>query len=400
MNDRALRDDRGRPRRPWQRLPARIGFDIVVASEVMAIFCLATDLHDLKERLGDIVVGYTRDQQPVHARDLDAHGAMTAAAARRAGAEPGADAREHAGIRARRPVRQHRARLQLVPRDQRRPAPRRLRRDRGRVRRRPRRGEVRRHPVPHDGPAPRRRRIVATVRAMKFHGGVDGRRPAERERRRARAAASSNLERHLATVRGTFGLPAVVAINHRAEDTDAEIAALVAAVERMGVVAVVLATHFAEGGEGAEQLARRGRPAVRRAVRARGSPIPTRRSAVGEDAQRSPRASTAPPRSPPARSARADPPPAGRGLRRTIRSAWPRPSTPSRPIPSCAARRPGTPSTSARCVWRRAPVRRHGLRRHHDDAGTARGACRGDDRRRRGRADRRAVLRRRHDWKT
>ena len=58
--------------------PRESGFDIVVASEVMAIFCLASDLHDLKERLGDIVIGYTRDRRQVHARDLGAHGAMTA----------------------------------------------------------------------------------------------------------------------------------------------------------------------------------------------------------------------------------------------------------------------------------------------------------------------------------
>jgi len=68
---------RGIARRPGQRLSARDGFDIVVASEVMAIFCLATSLEDLKKRLGNIVVGYTREQKPVTARQLNGHGAMT-----------------------------------------------------------------------------------------------------------------------------------------------------------------------------------------------------------------------------------------------------------------------------------------------------------------------------------
>jgi formate--tetrahydrofolate ligase len=89
---------------------------------------------------------------------------------------------------------------------------------------------------------------------MKYHGGVQvADLPVEDVA--ALEHGTVNLIRHLRTVRETFGLPAVVAINHRAEDTDAEIAALVAAVERAGGVAVV-ATHFADGGAGAEQLAR------------------------------------------------------------------------------------------------------------------------------------------------
>ena len=77
MNDRALRDITVALGGPANGYPRQDGFDIVVASEVMAIFCLSTSLADLKERLGKIVVGYTRDQKPVHARDLQAHGAMT-----------------------------------------------------------------------------------------------------------------------------------------------------------------------------------------------------------------------------------------------------------------------------------------------------------------------------------
>ena len=78
MNDRALRDIVVSLGGPGNGFPRQDGFDIVVASEVMAIFCLATSVKDLKERLGKIVVGYTRDQKPVLARDLKAHGAMTA----------------------------------------------------------------------------------------------------------------------------------------------------------------------------------------------------------------------------------------------------------------------------------------------------------------------------------
>src|SRR5881397_1236129 len=77
MNDRALRDITVSLGGPGNGYPRQDGFDIVVASEVMAIFCLSTSLDDLKERLGRIVVGYTRDQKPVLARDLQAHGAMT-----------------------------------------------------------------------------------------------------------------------------------------------------------------------------------------------------------------------------------------------------------------------------------------------------------------------------------
>src|ERR671936_577396 len=77
MNDRALRDLVVSLGGPGNGYPRQDGFDIVVASEVMAIFCLATSLEDLKKRLGNIVVGYTREQKPVTAKDLQAHGAMT-----------------------------------------------------------------------------------------------------------------------------------------------------------------------------------------------------------------------------------------------------------------------------------------------------------------------------------
>jgi formate--tetrahydrofolate ligase len=88
---------------------------------------------------------------------------------------------------------------------------------------------------------------------MKYHGGVEVA-DLSREDVAALERGTVNIARHLETVRGTWGIPAVVAINHRAEDTDAELSALIAAVERAGARAVV-ARHFAEGGAGAEELA-------------------------------------------------------------------------------------------------------------------------------------------------
>ena len=158
MNDRALRDITVALGGPANGYPRQDGFDIVVASEVMAIFCLATSLDDLKKRLGNIVVGYTRDQKPVRARDLQGARRDDGAAEGRACAQPGADAREQPGLHPRRPVRQHRARLQLGDRHAERAQARRLRGHRGGLRRRPRRREVPRHQVPQDAACDRTRR--------------------------------------------------------------------------------------------------------------------------------------------------------------------------------------------------------------------------------------------------
>ena len=121
MNDRALREIVCSLGGVANGYPREAGFDITVASEVMAIFCLAKDLDDLKERLGNIIVAYTRDRKPVRARDLKAHGADDRAAQGGARAQSGADAGRHARLHPRRPVRQHRAWLQLGAR---RPRPR------------------------------------------------------------------------------------------------------------------------------------------------------------------------------------------------------------------------------------------------------------------------------------
>ena len=156
MNDRALREIVCSLGGVANGYPRETGFDITVASEVMAILCLATDLEDLEKRLGDIIVAYRRDRRPVHARDLKADGAMTVLLSAGDPAEPGADAREQPGLRPRRPVRQHRPRLQLGDGDEDGAEARRLRGDRGRLRRRPRGREVLRHQVPQGRPEARR----------------------------------------------------------------------------------------------------------------------------------------------------------------------------------------------------------------------------------------------------
>jgi formate--tetrahydrofolate ligase len=254
VNDRALRDTVVGLGGPGNGYPRESGFDIVVASEVMAIFCLASSLEDLKNRLGEIVVAYTRDRMPVRARDLHAHGAM-AAILRDALAPNLVQTLEHtpafvhggpfaniahgcnsfiatdsalrladyvvteAGFGADLGAEKF---VDILCRS--------------------------------TGLRPDAAVIVATVRAVKYHGGVE---VADLVREDVGAVTRGivNLERHLTTVRETWGIPAVVAINHRAEDTDAEIAALVGAVESAGARAVV-AKHFADGGAGAEDLAR------------------------------------------------------------------------------------------------------------------------------------------------
>jgi len=254
VNDRALRDAVIGLGGPSNGYPREDGFDIVVASEVMAIFCLATDLADLKERLGEIVVAYTRDRTPIRARDLQAHGAM-AAILRDALAPNLVQTLEHtpafvhggpfANIA-------HGCNSYLATDSALRMAD----------------YVVTEAGFGADlgaekfvdilcrttGLRPDVAVVVATVRAMKFHGGVEVQ-DLPHENVAALEHGTANLLRHLKTLRETWGIPTVVAINHRAEDTDAETAALIAAAESVGVTAVV-AKHFAQGGAGAEELAR------------------------------------------------------------------------------------------------------------------------------------------------
>ena len=254
MNVRALRDIIIGLGGPAHGAPRESGFDIVVASEIMAILCLATSLSDLKERLARIVVGETAEHRPITCAQLKAQGAMAAllkdaispnlvqtlennpafvhggpfaniahgcnsAIATRAalkladyvvteagfGADLGAE--KFIDIKCRK-----------------------------------------------TGLRPDAAVLVATCRALKYHGGMAVA-DVGKEDVAALERGLPNLERHLHNVQEVYGLPCVVAINHRAHDTAAEIELLTRRVEALGARAVV-ARHWAEGGAGAEDLAR------------------------------------------------------------------------------------------------------------------------------------------------
>ena len=254
INDRALREVTVGLGGPANGFPRQDGFDIVVASEVMAILCLATSLKDLKERLGKIVVGCTRDQKPILAREIKAQGAMaallkdalapnlvqtlennlafihggpfgniahgcnSAMATRTAlkladyvvteagfGADLGAE--KFVDIKCRKA-----------------------------------------------GLKPAAAIIVATVRAIKYHGGVEVP-DLGKENLAALQKGIANLDRHIDNVRDVFGLPCLVAINHRAEDTEAELQWLTERGTHHGVKAIV-AHHYAEGSKGAVNVAK------------------------------------------------------------------------------------------------------------------------------------------------
>jgi len=253
VNDRALRSMTVGLGGAKNGYPREDGFDIVVASEVMAIFCLATSLNDLKERLGNIVVGYTRAQAPVRARDLHAHGAMTvllqqALAPNLVQTLENNPAFIHGGPFANiahgcNSVMATRAALKLAD------------------------YVVTEAGFGADlgaekfvdikcrkaGLTPAAAVIVATVRALKYHGGVEVAAVGQ-ENVAAVEAGVANLERHIENVRERYGIPCVVAINHRAEDTGAEVRAVVERTGHLGAK-VILARHFAQGGRGAVDVA-------------------------------------------------------------------------------------------------------------------------------------------------
>jgi len=254
MNDRALREVTVALGGPANGYPRQDGFDIVVASEVMAIFCLATSLEDLKKRLGAIVVAYTRDGKPVLARELQAHGAMTvllkdalapnlvqtlennpafihggpfaniahgcnsviatASALKLAdycvteagfGADLGAE--KFLDIKCRK-----------------------------------------------SGLRPSAAVIVATMRALKYHGGVDVK-EVNKENLAALEKGMVNLERHVENVTKVYGIPCVVSFNRFTFDTQAEVDLVKSRVGKLGVP-FVMANHWAQGGKGAADLAR------------------------------------------------------------------------------------------------------------------------------------------------
>jgi formate--tetrahydrofolate ligase len=253
MNDRALRQLTVGLGGPANGYPRQDGFDIVAASEVMAILCLARSWAELKERLGAIVVGETRERRPVQARELGVHGAMAvllkdALAPNLVQTLEGTPALVHGGPFANiahgcNSVVATQAALKL--------------------------GDwvVTEAGFGADlgaekfidikcrraGLAPRVAVVVATVRALKYHGGVAVP-DLGREDLAALERGLANLERHVDNLREVFGLPVVVAANHFSADTEAEHALL----QRFGAargVPVCVARHWAEGGAGAAALA-------------------------------------------------------------------------------------------------------------------------------------------------
>ncbi|GFE65392.1 formate--tetrahydrofolate ligase [Litoreibacter roseus] len=254
MNDRALRDTVTSLGGVANGFPRQTGFDITVASEVMAILCLSTDLDDLKKRLGNIIVAYRRDRSPIYARDIKADGAMTV-------------------------LLQQAMQPNLVQTLENNPA------------------------FVHGGPfaniahgcnsviatttalkladyvvteagfgadlgaekfmnikcrkaglAPDCVVLVATVRAMKMNGGI-AKADLGDENVEAVEAGCANLGRHIENVK-SFGVPVIVAINHFAGDTDAEVNAVSEYVATQGSEAI-LCKHWAHGSEGTKELATR-----------------------------------------------------------------------------------------------------------------------------------------------
>jgi formate--tetrahydrofolate ligase len=254
MNDRALREIMVGLGGPGNGFPRLDGFDIIAASEIMAILCLATSLRDLKERLGNIVVASTRERKPITARDLGdqgamavllkdaikpnlvqtlennpafvhggpfaniAHGCNSVIATRTAlrladyvvteagfGADLGAE--KFVDIKCRKA-----------------------------------------------GLKPAAAVVVATVRALKYHGGADLK-TITREDLGALEKGLANLERHVENVQKHYGLCCVVAINRFTSDTPAELELIESRMREIGVPAVQ-ASHWADGGKGALDLAR------------------------------------------------------------------------------------------------------------------------------------------------
>ena len=254
MNDRALRDIVTSLGGVSNGFPRQAGFDITVASEVMAILCLADDLDDLRKRLGDIIIGYRRDRSPVYCRDIKADGAMTvllqqalqpnlvqtlennpafvhggpfaniahgcnSVIATKAALKLGDYVVTEAGFGADLGAEKF---LNIKCRKA--------------------------------GLTPSAVVVVATVRAMKMNGGVL-KADLDAENVDAVSAGCANLGRHIENIK-SFGLPVVVAINHFIKDTDAEIETIKAYVEQQGSEAIV-SRHWADGSKGAMDLARR-----------------------------------------------------------------------------------------------------------------------------------------------
>ena len=254
MNDRSLRQIVSSLGGVANGYPREAGFDITVASEIMAILCLSADLADLQERLGNIIVGYRRDRTAVTARDLEADGAMTVLL--KEAMQPNLvqtlennPAFIHGGPFANiahgcNSVVATKTALKLAD------------------------YVVTEAGFGADlgaekffdikcrkaGLAPSAAVIVATIRALKMNGGI-GKDDLGKENVEALKKGCANLGRHIENVK-QFGVPVVVAINHFVTDTDAEVAAIQEYAREQGVEAI-LCQHWAKGSEGTEELARK-----------------------------------------------------------------------------------------------------------------------------------------------
>ena len=254
MNDRSLREIVSSLGGPGNGYPRETGFDITVASEVMAILCLATDLEDLERRLANIVIGYTRDKKAICAKDLNAHGAMTvllkdAFMPNLVQTLENNPAFVHGGPFANiahgcNTVLATKTALKL--------------------------GE---YVVTEAGfgadlgaekffnikcrkakLTPSVAVIVATIRALKMHGGVS-KDELGKENLKAVEAGLVNLGRHIRNI-GQFGIPAVVAVNNFTTDTEAEFKLVQKYCSELGVEAI-LCTHWANGSKGTSDLAKK-----------------------------------------------------------------------------------------------------------------------------------------------
>ena len=255
MNDRQLRNIISGNGKPTDGVLRPDGFDITVASEVMAVFCLAKDLTDLKNRLGNILIAYAKDVSPVYAKDLNAHGAM--AALLKDAIKPnlvqtigGTPAFVHGGPFANiahgcNSVTATRLALHLAD------------------------YAVTEAGFGADlgaekfcdikcrlaGLKPDAAVVVATVRALKYNGGV-AKEELGAENLEALQRGLPNLLKHITNLKTVFGLPVVVAINRFVSDTDAELALIQAACAEHGAE-VALTEVWAHGGAGGEELARK-----------------------------------------------------------------------------------------------------------------------------------------------
>jgi len=253
MNDRALRDIVVGMGGKGNGFPRQDGFDIVVASEVMAILCLSSSLAELKQRLADIQIGYAVDGTAITAKDIKAHGAMTALL--KDALKPNLvqtlennPAFVHGGPFANiahgcNSVVATKMALKLADYVVTEAG---FGADLGAE-------KFMNIKCRKAGLKPDLAVVVATVRALKYHGGVDVKDLAA-ENLAALDKGMANLKRHLSNIQDKFGVQCVVAINHFVNDTDAEIDLIRTTVEALGAK-VVLAKHWADGSKGAEQLA-------------------------------------------------------------------------------------------------------------------------------------------------